>query len=163
MSQLTSGIQKDISESYNFSISESIMLKYHDLDCHLRCMSKASPRSRKASIYTIILSIIHIILHLNLIRIFFSEKEQWNSPPHVDKIILKSRRLSLGFILVGPKISVAQLWLLTAFHTFSSFPPRKLDGSVTCHHGCISNPDVLAIATHDTRNVRATWSKTGDT
>lgn len=156
MSQLTSGIQKDISESYNFSISESIMVKYHDLDCHLRCVSKASPQSRKASIYTIILSIIHIILHSNLIKFFFSEKEQWNNPLHVDKFILKSRRLSLGFILVSTKISVAQLWLLIAFHTFSSFPPRKT-GCVTCHHGCISNPDVLAIATHSTRNMRATW------
>lgn len=160
MSQLTSGIQKDISESYNFSISESIMLKYHDLDCHLRCVSEASPRSRKASIYTIILSIIHIILHSNLIRIFFFLKIVQQNKPSACGQNNKSTKLSLGFTL-GLKSQLQELWLLTAFHTFSSFPPRKT-GCVTHPHGCISNPDALAIATHGTGNTRATRSKTGD-
>lgn len=143
MSQLTSGIQKDISEWYNFPRSESIMLKYHDLGCHLRCVSKASPPSRKTSIHTIILSIIHIILHSNLIRIFFSsEKQQQHSPLCVDRTPLKSRRLSLGFSLVRPKVS--QL-----LHSSLSFPARK-SGCVTCHQGCISNPDVSASATDGT-------------
>lgn len=130
------------------------MLKYHDLGCHLRCVSKASAPSRKTSIHTIILSIIHIILHSNLIRIFFSsEKQQQHSPLRVDRTLLKSSRLSLGFSLVRPKVSAAQLPLISSQEKWMCHLSPGLHFQPWCFSKC-----------HWWyRNKRATWAQAGDT